>query len=83
MMNKLISWILISDLSCIIDKLVISERFLSYLIARVGKGPPKLRMIASGSPKLRRFLPTTKQVLQTRSLLLNMVGSRRVEVLRK
>jgi len=83
MMNKLISWILISDLSCIMDKLVISERFLSYLIARVGKGSPKLRMIASGSPKLRRFLPTTKQVLQTRSLLLNMVGSRRVEVLRK
>jgi len=58
-MNKLISWILISDLSCIMDKLVISERFLSYLIARVGKGSPKLRMIASGSPKLRRFLPTT------------------------
>jgi len=27
--------------------------------ARVGKGSPKLRMIASGSPKLRRFLPTT------------------------
>ena len=41
------------------NKIVISERFLSYLIARVGKVSPKLRMIARGSPKLCRFLPTT------------------------
>ena len=63
-MNKLVIivfcflWILISDLACIMNKIVISERFLSYLTAMVGKGSPKLRMIASGSPKLRRFLPT-------------------------
>ena len=38
------------------------NRLVSYLTAMVGKGSPKLNMIARASPKLHRFLGTTSGI---------------------
>ena len=38
------------------------NRLVSYLTVMVGKGSPKLNMIARGSPKMQKFLATTSAI---------------------